>query len=74
MCNLLTETGIHSPNWEEIGNQLGLQLEGHLSTADFFDEWRANDRETSWVKLATALAKIREYQHAESIFLEKQGI
>ena len=74
MQNLLTETRIRSPNWEKIGSQLGLQLEGHLSAADFFDEWRANDREASWVKLATALAKIQEYQHAESIVLEKEGI
>lgn len=74
MHNLLTETGICSPNWEEIGNQLGWQLEGQLLAADFFDEWCANDHEASWVKLANALAKIREYQHAKSIVLEKQGM
>ena len=74
MHKLLTETGIRSPNWEKIGSQLGWQLEGQLSAADFFDEWCANDRETSWVKLAIALANIQEYQHAESIVLEKEGI
>ena len=74
MHHLLTETGIRSPNWEMIGNQLGWQLEGQLLAADFFDEWRANDHKASWVKLATALAKIQEYQHAKSIVLEKQGM
>ena len=74
MRNHLTETGIRSPNWEKIGNQLGWQLEGQLLAADFFDEWRANDSEASWVKLAAALARIQEYQHAKSIVLEKQGM
>ena len=74
MKNLLTETGIRSPNWEKIGSQLGWQLEGQLSAADFFEEWHANDHEASWVKLAKALAKIQEYQHAESIVLEKKGM
>ena len=71
---LLTNTGIPSPDWEEIGNQLGLQLEGHISAADFFDEWRAHDPKISWMKLAKALEKIPCYQHASSNVCEKQGM
>ena len=74
MKKLLTDGGIHSPDWEEIGNQLGLQLEGHISAADFFDEWCAHDHKFSWMKLAKALEKIPDYQHASSNVREKQGM
>ena len=74
MRKLLTDTGIHLPDWENIGKQLGLQLEGQLSPADFFDEWRTNDREVSWIKLAKALQKIPDYQHAARSVHEKRGM
>lgn len=74
MRKLLTDTGIHSPDWEEIGNQLGLQLEGHISAADFFDEWCAHDCKLSWMKLAKALEKIPDYQRASNNIREKQGM
>ena len=74
MRKLLTETGIRSIDWENIGKQLGFQLEGQLSAANFFDEWRANDREVSWTKLGNALQKIPDYQHAARNVHEKQGV
>ena len=72
--NLFTEAGIHSPDWEEIGNQLGLQLKRRISAADFYSEWSAHDPKASWVKLAEALDKIKDYKHAARDVKEKQGV
>ena len=74
MRKLLTESGIHSPDWENIGKQLGLHLEGQLLPADFFCEWRTTDREVSWIKLAQALQKIPNYQSVARSVHEKQGM
>lgn len=74
MHNLFTEVGIHSPDWEEIGNQLGLQLKRQFLAAGFYSEWFTHDPKASWVRLAEALEKIPDYKHAAENVREKQGV
>lgn len=61
-------------NWREIGLQLGLNLKGKLSAADFFKGWRENSsaNKPSWVNLADALQKMEGYQHAASLAMKKE--
>ena len=72
--SLLTEAGIYSPDWEEIGNQLGLKLKRRFSAADFYSEWSAHDPKASWIKLAKAIEKIPDYNHAARNVQENQGM
>ena len=71
---LLTEAGVHSPDWECIGKQLGLQIKGQISATDVFEAWCAKDFKASWIKLAHAIEKVEEYKHAAQNIHEKQGI
>ena len=74
MRQLFTEAHIRTPNWEIIGKQLGLKLEGGVSAADFFDGWYAQDCKPSWMKLADALENIQQYRQAVENVRKKQGI
>ena len=74
LCELLTEAGVHSPDWKRIGQQLGLQIKGQISAADVFEAWYAKDFHASWIKLADAIDKVEEYKHGAQNVCEKQGI
>ena len=76
MCQVFNEAHIRTPNWEIIGNQLGLQVEGEISAADFLNGWYTQDCKPSWTKLAGALEKIQqtEYKQIAKNVREKQGI
>ena len=71
LCELLT--GVHAPDWERIGEQLGLHIKGQISAADFFDAWRQKDSHASWIKLADAVEKVEEYKHVAQTVREKEG-
>ena len=74
ICEVFTEAGILTPNWEKIGNQLGLQLEGQVSAAMFLRGWYSQDCKPSWIKLAKALKDMEEYKHVAKDVEKKQGI
>ena len=73
LCELLTEPGVHAPDWEHIGIQLGLHIKGQISADDFFVAWCRKDSHASWIQLANAVEKVEEYKHAAQTVREKQG-
>ena len=66
MVATFSEVGVKAPeNWREIGEQLGLDLRGKLSAAEFFKGWQEKNlpnNKPSWKKLAQALEKINGYR------------
>ena len=71
---VLNEAGIKSPEWKRIGEELGLQLKGHITTSIFFEGWRAHESEMSWERLAQAFEKIEGYGKVAKKAREKSGI
>ena len=75
MVATFLEAGVEVPeNWREIGVQLGLQLIGKLSAAEFFKGWREKSftNKPSWVNLADALQGMEGYQHAAILAMMKE--
>ena len=70
----LNGAGITSPDWKRIGEQLGLQLRGNITTSIFFEGWQAHESETSWERLAQALERIDGYGKVAKKAREKTGI
>ena len=75
MVATFMEAGAEVPeNWREIGVQLGLQLKGKLSAAEYFERWKESSlaNKPSWVKLAGALQKMEGYQHVAFLARTKE--
>ena len=70
----LNEAGIKSPDWKKIGEQLGLQLRGHITKSIFFEGWQAHESEMSWERLGQALERIEGYGKVAKKAKEKTGI
>ena len=70
----LNEAGITSPDWKSIGEELGLQLRGHITASIFFEGWQAHESEMSWERLAQAFEKIEGYGKVAKKAREKTGI
>ena len=75
MVAIFSKAGVEVPeNWREIGVQMGLNLRGKLSAAEFFKGWRENSfaNKPSWVNLGDALQKMDRYQHAAILAMKKE--
>ena len=75
MVATFIEAGCEVPeDWREIGVQLGLNLRGKLSPAEFFKGWRENSsgNKHSWLNLAGALQKMEGYQHVAILARTKE--
>ena len=71
---VLSEAGIEAPDWKRIGEQLGLQLRGHITASTFFKGWQAHQSERSWKRLAQALGRIEGYEKVAKKAKEKTGM
>ena len=67
---MLHNCKIQKPDWEKIGNILGLKA--YIDSTAFFVKWR-NHALPSWENLALALKKIKQYKHAETACQARAG-
>ena len=72
---MVTSFSVHVPeDWREIGEQLGLNLKGKLSAANFFKGWNEHtidSKKPSWERLAATLESMGGYWHAARSAREK---
>ena len=74
MRQVLSEAAIEAPDWKRIGEELGLQLRGHITASTFFEGWQAHESEMSWERLTQALERIEGYEKVAKKAKEKTGI
>ena len=69
----LSEVGIKSPDWRNIGEKLDLQLRGHITPSTFFERWYVHESKMSWEILAQVFGRISGYESAAKRAKEKTG-